>query len=572
MARAIGLEIGPQSLKLALLEGSGARARLVDFVIRKIESDEEETDDVDLDQQVRTAIEEMFAQNKLPTTNVVTALNASDVVLRDIQVPFTRDDQIRSTIKFQAESHLHSVAIENMIVDYYKVGEAGEKSKLIVAAAKKDTIRSHLEMLNACAIEPLSIDLDLAAIFNAYKASGVLDEVESALIVDIGADTLRLVVTFEGRIVAVRSLRMRIGSLQPAAHTLASDDEFAYRALESGQMSESGSMDSSSLPFVILDEDGEEFFNYDMSAPGMRDDVRISFLNKVCREIDRTVTLARLRKPVERIVLTGGDTAMPDMDRFFSERYEIEVEKTSLASYFRAKGKLASQQELIDTVGAAAIGLALKGLGSDASGFDFRREEFVNQTRFDRLKRGLAATSVLLFVVFFLLAYICKQEVRDYRTASNRLLRTQKDMFYRVMGREPERSSGILTEMKRAQRDIEKLLGTGRNYDPFCSSLDCLRDFAKARAQVKLDFKLTSIKSYKNGSFIVEAEIPNDPRQIQSLHRMLDQIAEDKDSLLMWDPNGHLDQNQSRKDQGVLECSIKLKMKAIVEAKERRGR
>ncbi len=571
MARAIGLEIGPQSLKLALLEGSGGRSRLVDFVIRKIESEDEEAEDVDLDQQVRTAIEEMFAQNKLPTTNVVTALNASDVVLRDIQVPFTRDDQIRSTIKFQAESHLHSVAIENMIVDYYKVGETGEKSKLIVAAAKKDTIRAHLEMVNACAIEPLSIDLDLAAIFNAYKACGVLDEVESALIVDIGADTLRLVVTNEGRIVAVRSLRMRIGSLQPAAHTLASDDEFSYRALESGQMSESESMDSSSLPFVILDEDGEEFFNYDMSAPGMREDVRVSFLNKVCREIDRTVTLARLREPVERIVLTGGDTAMPDMDKFFAERYEIEVEKTSLASYFRAKGKLASQQELIDTVGAAAIGLALKGLGNDAAGFDFRREEFVNQTRFDRLKRGLAATSVLLFVVFFLLAYICKQEVRDYRTAVSRLQRTQKDMFYRVMGKEPERSSGILTELKRKQRDIEKLLGTGRNYDPFCSSLDCVRDFAKARAQVQIDFKLTSIKSYKNGGFIVEAEIPDDPRQVQSLHRMLEQIKGDRDSLLMWDPGGHLDQNLSRKQEGVRELTIKLKMKPIMAAKERRN-
>ncbi len=571
MARAVGLEIGPQSLKLALLEGSGARFRLVDFVIRKIDSELEAGNEEDIDYQVRTAIDEMFQENKLPTASVVTALNASDVLLRDIQVPFTKDDQIRSTIKFQAESHLHSVQIENMIVDYYKVGETGEKSKLIVAAARKDSVRSHIEMLQQCAIEPLAVDLDLAAIYNAYKASGVLDEVESALIVYIGADTLRLIVTNEGRIVAVRSLRMRIGSLQPAA-SLASEDEFSYRALESGQMSDSGSMESSSLPFVILDEDGEEFFNYDMSAPGMKDEVRTSFLNKVCREIDRTVTLARLREPVERIVLTGGDTAMPDMDTFFAERYEIEVEKTSLASAFRVKGKLKNQQELIDTVGATAIGLALKALGHDAAGLDFRREEFVNQTRFDRLKRGLAATSVLLFVIFFLLAYICKQQVREYRLATGRMLAKQADMYYLVLGEDPEREDRVYRQLTTKEREIKDLLGAGTRYDPFVSSLDALRDFATARDQVEMEFKLKSVKAFRNGTFIIEGTIPNNPRQIQAMNRMVQLIDNNPDNLLMGDPNGALDQKQNGQDPSLLDCTIKMTYREIWESKQDRRR
>jgi len=80
------------------------------------------------------------------------------------------------------------------------------------------------------------------------------------------------------------------------------------------------------------------------------------------------------------------------------------------AARARARARRAGEggargQESLDLVGATAVGLALKGIGYDKSGIDFRKEEFTFAGKFEKAKRGVACSLVLLFVFFFILAY-----------------------------------------------------------------------------------------------------------------------------------------------------------------------
>ncbi|MFV1958869.1 MAG: hypothetical protein ACC662_05585, partial [Planctomycetota bacterium] len=75
------------------------------------------------DLAISTVIRGVFDTMKLPRDDVCAALGAGSTVFREIMVPFREEDQIRKVVKFEAENHLHSYAIEDVVVNWVKTGE-----------------------------------------------------------------------------------------------------------------------------------------------------------------------------------------------------------------------------------------------------------------------------------------------------------------------------------------------------------------------------------------------------------------------------------------------------------------
>ena len=409
-------------------------------------------------------------------------MRAVDCILRDVAVPFTKDALIAQTIKFQAETAFHSVSIDDFIIQYSKYAEGENKSRLLVAGCKKNKVERRLGMLEELKIDPVHLDLDVAALATTYHQLGVAADHRMVVIVELEANNLSIAVLEDGKLRTARSIRKRFGERRK------------------GQKDEG---ESARLPVVILDDDGGDEDSFALEDSGITSVERESILAGIFREIDKTITLTQSDESVDFMCITGASAKLPGIEEMFEEHFEVEVRKVELEKHF-SSGSLSGD---LTHQGAVPLGLALKGLGADPWGMDFRQEEFIYQGRFEKLKKGLACTMTILFLMCFLLAFGLKQDLRvkvERRSGVNILQRH----IYTVMFPAPPPPPGTdPAEWPDYKQPLSDRGGWSRaltdEYDRLAnvfggavtkkavnqSALDILKEFSdhKARCKVKID-------------------------------------------------------------------------------------
>lgn len=414
----VGIELGASAIKVAVVEQTRTGFALRGFDVVKTDAKKGEAED-----DIVSTLADCLKRLKAPTSPVVASVRAADCTIRELAVPFTDLEKIRKTIKYQAESFFTSHSIDDLIIEFSRWSETEGKSKLLVAGIKKAQVERRLALLGECGIDPSAVDLDVAAAFNTFAHIGAFEGKGAGLIVDVEADTLKIGVVEDGKLRLARAVRMQVGSMriQPGKKPKPGADESGVH--------ETAADDSARLPVVILDE-GEDEAMFSLEDSGISETEREGILHRVFMEIDRTVAACALAKEVELIILTGASCALEGIEATFTEHFEIEARRVDVSEALgKPKDDMAKGGRSVSLEGATAIGLALKGLGVDHAGMDFRQEEFAYQGTFAQLKRGVACTLTLLFALTFLYAFTLKQELREKKGAYSAAKELQKNLY-----------------------------------------------------------------------------------------------------------------------------------------------
>ncbi|MGE0713294.1 MAG: pilus assembly protein PilM [Planctomycetota bacterium] len=482
----VGLELTGSSIKVAVVEGSRQKAQLKSFITRKIDAKQGETED-----DIISVLNEVLKESKAPRASVTTAIRAQDCMIREIVVPFAEDDKIRKTVKYQAENYFTSMSIDDLIIEYSKFAESENRSKLLVAGIKKSHVARRLEMLEEVQVDPLAIDLDIAALYNTYAHLGVFADTQAALIVEVKADTLKLGVVDGGKLRLARAIRMRLGSMKLESLRPKRGGGGGGALADSG-VYDTAADESARLPVVILDEGDDEAFSLEDS--GITETEREGILHRVFMEIDRTVAAVQLAHDVDLICLTGSSCVLDGIEEVFSEHFEIDTKRIDIGDALGGKSGLGKGSVSIE--GATAVGLALKGLGIDHGGMDFRQEEFAYQGTFQQLKKGMACLLTLLFAFTFLYAYGLKQELGEKRRRLDAVVGMQRNLYTVLFpntstdpNAPPHDPLPISGEpnypyaLKVKQDQLAKKYGGAGSGDsgPVLSSLEILRQFSLAK-------------------------------------------------------------------------------------------
>ena len=480
MTLSCGLEVGANVIKVAVLDGNARGGRLVDFVVQKLEGGKkgEEAD-------VVSVVKDVIRKHRVPVANVIASVRAQEAVMREIQVPFTREDQISKTIKFQAENYFHSTSIDDLIIEWVKFAEAEGKSKLLVAGVKKAHIERRLRFLEECGIDPVAIDLDIAALYNTYQHMGAFEGKGLVLVVEIEADTLKIALVEDGKLRIGRAIRVRTGSIRV--------DRKRGKGSDEGRISDEGAVeDSARLPVVILDDD--EGFSLEDSQ--VTQEEREDFLGKVFLEIDRTVASVAQRRPVELICLTGASCALDGIEKVFEEHFEIPAQRVDLSKAFGVKDNKKKGEMSVSLQGVTAVGLALKGLGIDAAGMDFRQEEFRFRGKYEGLKKGVACALCLLFTLTFVFAFGLKQQLKERRNTLDGVKHMEEMVFTvlfpelnsqdpSVQHRPASDPNHYYESLEHEKQRLEANFGSGGGLQGGnLSALVVLREFAQAKARL----------------------------------------------------------------------------------------
>ena len=259
------------------------------------------------------------------------------------------EEKFEQMIRYEIEQNI-PFPIDEMICDRQVIGdtEQGDKSVMIVAA-KTDQIEALTSAVIAAGFTPTLVDVAPIALVNAAKRT-VPDDGACDIFLDIGAKTTTLVISEQDKLynraipVAGNTITKEIAS----AYGCSFEDAEALK-IEKGYVALGG---------VTEDED--------------EDADRVS---KICRavlarlnaEISRSINFYRSQQhggTPARLYLTGGTALLPQIDVFFSESLQIDVEFFNPFASVAVGPKVdAAALEADGALLAATMGLALHEAG-----------------------------------------------------------------------------------------------------------------------------------------------------------------------------------------------------------------
>ena len=413
MARSVGIELTPAHARILSLEQAGKTTSILQFYEAPILPGETPWED-----RAVAAIKEACNVTKISKNRVVAAAESGDAILREVSLPFKGEDQIRKTVRFEMESLIHNYTIEQLIVSHYKTGETDKASLLLAAAVPKPVIEKRLKLFQSAGVDPIALDLDVAAVINAMLHAGAIATDEPLLLVHGTPKFTKLVFIEERRPRSIRTIRFSMGG--PAEAAAAAAVQTSAKAADAP--TETGEV----IPLVMVSEsDTGEAPAFDELPP----DHQSALIGILSKEISRFL-LANASASSPAHILLSGDFEADGAAEMLESATRIPVKTVDLVQAVSPGSKHIDASARI----AVPLGLALKGVGIDAMGMDFRQEEFQYTKKFEALKTTLLVTVELVIVFLAAIALHFYFKKKDIDAALKSVYSFHQDMYQNVTG------------------------------------------------------------------------------------------------------------------------------------------
>ena len=177
MKKEVGIDIGNHSIKLIELEERKGHITLTKCFYLKITNGDK-----------KSALKELLEQSKSTLKRAVTSIAGPSVIVRYIEMPPMKKEELKSAIKFEAEKYI-PFHIDESIIDFAILNKTsiGTQRILLVAAKRQDVINL-IEFLKEFGLEPAAIDIDSLAVLNSFRHTKVETTQDNVYaLVNIGA-------------------------------------------------------------------------------------------------------------------------------------------------------------------------------------------------------------------------------------------------------------------------------------------------------------------------------------------------------------------------------------------------
>ena len=487
MAKSLGISLQSDRFAYVLLEGSAKR-----YTVRKCGEGVLPTDASGL-KQLGKAIEDAIDAT---ADHVAVAMPSSGVVLRELGLPFSEREKVMQVLKFEVESDLYHLDIDEVLCDFVEVSDDRATPTLLVSIVPKSHMDTALGLCEVGDWDPETVGLALGGLYNAIgelARSGEEAAVEAYL--HLGTDaSMLLLLNADGTLRAARSIPLgwrelsrgmvidADGAVADAAAAAEIEEELSFEIVE-GE-SEKGVKQDKAEPEPEVEEEEEDtaaagrLFGGDAGLPAgvALEDVlafatterREAFQRRLANEVRRG--LEAMEAGTARLHLMGA--VLPGLADSLQQRLRREVAPLDL-------GFAADDGGFADPV---ALGMALRGLGISRSPMNFRQEEYRYARGLERVEGPLtlALVGIIAFMVVdmalnFNIAKFRKLDAgRIYREADAKVAtlnqRVREDEDYPdewiikndLSGLDvaPDARIGVLaSRVNDAKRDLDALMG-----------------------------------------------------------------------------------------------------------------
>ncbi|MBI5361443.1 MAG: hypothetical protein HZA48_12775 [Planctomycetes bacterium] len=411
MPRSTGIQFDGEYARIVELEGNSRkfkarffRQKTTPFVSQPEVSKPESTAPLPAETPVQTVTQkpagtlaELFRSENISKDQVITAVDSSNAIIRTLTIPLTNPDQIRRAIKFEFENFIHNIPVDGLVIDFYRISEEKSSSRLITFGISKNVVASHIETLETADINPVYVELDITAFFNAFSFSRQYKENPSCVLVLIENKFAKIIVVNEGIIAAVRIVRFEVTSGNAAA---------------------------------------------------------------LCKHVESTVFSADIASGPACVFMADAGAQNTGLTAQMQELLGMPVKELTVeppAEFLDGNG----QEFNIPPDMAVPYGLALKGLDYDKSGLDLRQEQYKYQKRFDLLKKAVAVLLCLTLTLLGLVTISLSGEIKALKTKEDYVRDEQAKLFSKATGSPLPNDSDALAELVKFEDRIKTAVGGG---------------------------------------------------------------------------------------------------------------
>ena len=178
MIRPAGIDIGSGSIKLIELQEKKAKLEILKCAINPISGED-----------IKTSLKDLLALSKPSARRVNISLSGPSVIVRYIEMPPMKKEELKSAIKFEGGKYI-PFEINEAILDCAVLDKSpsGNANRVLLVAARKDKVSACIEVFKEAGLDIANIDVDTVAILNAFQRLNLEAKQESVYaMINIGA-------------------------------------------------------------------------------------------------------------------------------------------------------------------------------------------------------------------------------------------------------------------------------------------------------------------------------------------------------------------------------------------------
>lgn len=214
----LGVDIGTSSLKMVELASTSGGLKVISAGAASIPPDLIQEGRISDAVALANVVRKAMATSRTKTKNVAFSVPGSSVITRVIDMPAgLSEDELEIQLLMEAEQYI-PYSLDEVAVDFTILGsnEEGDQVQVLLAACRKDTVDSLVEVAESAELSPKIVDVEPFCLERAYPLiADQLEEDSDSLIavVDIGAVHMRFNVLDRGKTVYNREELFGAGQL-----------------------------------------------------------------------------------------------------------------------------------------------------------------------------------------------------------------------------------------------------------------------------------------------------------------------------------------------------------------------
>lgn len=300
-----GLDIGANSIKLVKLNHIRGGFEVAALGVRELPPEAIVTDEIRDRDAVMFNLQSLIDECDPKEKDVVVSISGHALITDKLIIDKKTGSEAEQAILFEAEQRapfdVDDVALDHHVI---RINEETNKMEVLMVAARKEFLEGFLGMIVDCGLNPVIVDTDAFACFNAYVNNYELDPNRTTVLVNIGHDVTNVLYIFDGCYHSTRDISVGTrGIFNAVQQEFRLNHELTNRAIR-GQME--GSIDQDMLKATIVSA-GEDIVN----------GLELAF--NYFKSQAKTDT-------IDWMVLSGGGALFPYLPEFLQSKLQIPLE------------------------------------------------------------------------------------------------------------------------------------------------------------------------------------------------------------------------------------------------------
>lgn len=299
-----GLDVGSTALRAVQLRGSGPIKALERYGQAPIDGNLALSDSKVDQQKLSQIIKEFIRQTGISSKNVAVNLPSHRVFTTVVDMERLPVDELAKAIRYQAES-LIPTSPEESKIDWALIGDSPKdpkKVEILLSSVPNAFVENRLDLMEGIGLNVIAFEPDSMALARAVVP---VDLLTPQLILDVGSKATDLVIVMNG-----------------APHL--------SRAIPVG----SEAIIRSAMQNLSIDQSqAEQFvFKFGLGKDKLEGQIYsaiIATIDGLMAEIEKSIKFFQSRYPntkIERVIVTGGASSMPELPLYIANRFGISVE------------------------------------------------------------------------------------------------------------------------------------------------------------------------------------------------------------------------------------------------------